>query len=439
VGLCAVTTFALTGCLQDPDGGSGGSLAAGGVANNSNSDGDGEVQILGNFGGQEAEGFEASLEQFEKDTGIAVEYVPDQNFDTTIKQRVNSGQAPDIGIFPQPGGLLELAEQGDIQPIDTFLDVDAIEKTLVPGILDVARMNGRFYGAPMRMAIKSLVWYPKKAYEKAGYPTEFKSLQQMDQAMQDIKGDGIAPWCMGWFSDQATGWVGTDWIEEYVLRLHGPDVYDQWVDHDIPFDDPRIVEAFDAFGELVKGQGNVYGGVRGVLNTPFGESNVPMFKTPPKCVWERQGSFVTGFYPSNIAENLDEEVGLFVFPPSEGGYDGQPILGGGDVAASFNGDDEDTQKVMEFITSDQFGAEWAQAGGWLSPHQTFDPKNYADEITRSVAQIAVEADVFRFDASDLMPKEVGSGEFWRSMVAWLQDDVSSEEAAAKIDSAWPAS
>ena len=47
------------------------------------------------------------------------------------------GDTPDIGFFPQPGGLLELAADGKIQPIDTYLDYDTLDVTLVPGLLDV--------------------------------------------------------------------------------------------------------------------------------------------------------------------------------------------------------------------------------------------------------------------------------------------------------------
>ncbi len=91
---------------------------------------------------------------------------------------------------------------------------------------------------------------------------------------------------------------------------------------------------------------------------------------------------------------------------------------------------------MEFITSDQFGAEWARTGGWLSPHKSFDQANYPNETTRQMAQIVVDADVFRFDGSDLMPKEVGSGTFWTGMVEWMSGK-SSQEVADEIEASWP--
>ncbi len=429
IGLGAALTLVTTGCLQSDDSGSGGT--GGGE------DADSTVTILGAFGGPEQEAFEASLAAFEEESGITVEYTADTDFTTTIVQRVEAGDAPDIGLFPQPGGLLDLAE--DITPMEDVIDVPAIEGTLIPGILDAATgEDGTVYGAPMRLAVKSIVWYPKPQYEEAGYSTEPATYQELVEIAEGIAADGTAPFCMGWESDQATGWVGTDWLEEMVLRVGGPDVYDQWVTHEIPFDDPQIVEALDAFGEIAKNEDLVLGGTKGILNTSFDQAMTPAFSDEPECYLERQGNFATGFYPEEVQADLDGSVGTFYFPAYEGGYDGQPLLGGGDLAAAFNGDDADVKKVMTFMTSDQFGAEWAGEGGWLSPHATFDASSYADETTRGIATLAAEADVFRFDGSDLMPKSVGSGSFWTGMVDWL-DGASSEEALGAIEDSWPTS
>lgn len=437
--LAAVVAVALTasGCLQNPTPtGAAGGGGLGGFVDGGTADGDKRVTILGAFGGAEAEAFEASLAPFEEESGIEVQYTPDADFTTTVKQKVNSGDSPDIGLFPQPGGLLEFAGQNKVNPIDTYLDYESLDSTLVPGLLDSARYRGRVYGAPMRLAVKSLVWYPKPAWEEAGYTVEPASLQDLAATTDKVKADGVAPWCMGWESDQATGWVGTDWIEETVLRMWGPDVYDQWVTHQIPFNDERIVQSFDEFGKLAKGEGTVLGGTRGILNTPFGETMNPAFGADPRCYLMRQGNFASGFLPADVQSDLDAKVGIFVYPPFEGGYEGQAILGGGDIAGLFNGNDDDAKAVMEFLTSDKFGAEWAKVGGWLSPHTSFDASSYPNETTRQMAEIAASADVFRFDGSDLMPKEVGSGTFWTGMVEWMSGS-SSQQVADKIEASWP--
>lgn len=440
-GAVAATAALLSGCLQNPSatGGGGAAGVGGGFADGGTTDGDKVVTILGAFGGDEEKNFNASLAAFQQSSGIKIQYTSDQDFTTTVKQKVNAGDAPDIGLFPQPGGILEFAATNKVQPIDSYLDYDKLDSTLVPGFLDSARYKGRVYGAPMRMAVKSIVWYPKASYAKAGYSTKEPTLQALQSKVADkIKATGVAPWCMGWESDQATGWVGTDWIEEYMLRVNGPDVYDDWVAHRIPFNDPKVIKAFDEFAKVAKGEGQVLGGVKGILNTGFGDAMTPAFSNPPKCFLHRQGNFATTFYPKNVQADLDKEVGIFVFPPYEGGFKGQPILGGGDLAAAFNGNDDDTKKVMQFLASDKFGAEWAKAGGWLSPHTTFDATNYPNDTTREMAKIVAQADVFRFDASDLMPKAVGSGSFWTEMVKWMNGK-SSKATTDAIEATWPKS
>lgn len=221
-----------------------------------------------------------------------------------------------------------------------------------------------------------------------------------------------------------------------MLRVHGPDVYDDWIYHRIPFNAPEVVEVFDIVGELLKGDGNVLGGVTNIINTPFSEAPLPLFADPAQAMLVRQGNFVTGFFPEDVLENMDSEVGVYAMPTWEGGFDGQPILGGGDLAAMFTLND-DTVKLMQFLTSAEFGGPWAQAGGWLSPHKTFDQSQYADETTRSVAEIATNADVFRYDGSDVMPNAVGGGTFWTGMVEWLQDEKTSQEVCDEIENGWP--
>jgi alpha-glucoside transport system substrate-binding protein len=252
----------------------------------------------------------------------------------------------------------------------------------------------------------------------------------------EIKATGIPPWSDGWNADQATGWVGTDWIEEFMLRVHGPDLYDDWIYHRIPFNSPEVVEVFDILGELLQTEGNVLGGPTTIINTPFSEAPLPLFDDPARAMFVRQGNFVTGFLPEDILANMDEEVGVFAMPTWEGGFEGQPILGGGDLAALFTLND-DTVALMKFLTSPDFGAEWAQAGGWLSPHKTFDPTHYADETTRRVAEIASNAEVFRYDGSDVMPNAVGGGSFWTGMVEWLNGSKSAQQVCDEIEAGWP--
>jgi len=429
--LTGVVALVLAGCLQSEDSGDD-STGSGGSET-----GDGAVTVFGAFTGTEQDSFEASVASFEEESGIDIQYTGNVDFTTLIGQRVTSGNPPDVGIFPQPGLLLDLASDGSIVPIDDYLDVPGLEQTLVPGFLEaVTDEEGTIFGAPMKLAVKSLVWVPKQAWEDGGYEVP-ETYQDLLELSEEIEADGIPPWCIGMEAGTATGWVGTDWVEEMVLRVAGPEVYDQWVAHEIPFDDPQIQEAFDAYGEIVFTDGFVLGGTEGILNTNAEDADNPQYEDPPGCMMQRQGNFVVDFYPADVQKSLDDTFTVFDLPPIKGGYDGQPVLGGGDLVSLFNGEDDEAQQVAEFLTSDQFGAEWAQTGSFLSPHTTFDASQYPNETIKTIAKVATEADVFRFDASDLMPGEVGAGTFWTGMVEWTSGDKSTEEVTAEIEESWP--
>jgi len=443
--VAALTTGCLASGDEEPSGdstsgsGSGSGSEGGSPGAGGSEPGDGVVEVFGAFGAAEQEAFEEALVAFEEESGIEIQYTGNADFTTFIRSRVQGGDPPDIALFPQPGLLLDIASDGEtLVPIDEFLERDVLDETLIPGFLEATTdADGTTWGAPMRMAVKSLVWVPKPAFADAGYPLEYASLQELMTTAETIRDDGTAPWCIGYESGAATGWVGTDWLEEMVLRTAGPDVYDQWVSHEIPFNDPQIAAALDAYGEIVFGDGLVAGGANAVITTPFGTTFNAAFEEPPGCYMMRNGNFSTGFFPENVQADLDGTVDVFVLPPSEGGYDGQPILGGGDLAGLLNGEDDEAKEVMAFLTADTFGAEWAQAGGWLSPHATFDATNYPDETTKTIAELVANADVFRFDASDLMPAEVGAGTFWTGMVEWTTGDKTTDEVLTEIEESWP--
>ena len=428
----AVTVGALllTGCLQSDESTSG--------ASSDTAEGDGQVEIIGAIADAEATALRKALKPFEDESGIEVTYTPSTDFTTEINSRIQGGNPPEVALFPQPGLVMDLAETGDAVPLNELVDVEPIKETLIPGFLEaVTDEEDNVYAVPMRMAVKSLVWYPKQAWADAGYevPETWEDLIALSDQMVS---DGQTPWCIGAESGSDTGWVFTDWVEELMLRTAGPETYAQWYQHEIPFDDPAVQEAGSMFGEQIMFQdGYVFGGPNGALTTAFGDADDPMWKPQPGCMMMRNGNFITGFFPDDVQANLDEQAGVFVLPPVTDGFDGTPILGGGDMAVAF-ANDTDVVELMEFMGSEDFGGPWAQIGGWLSPHKTFDESLYPDETTREMFRIAAGSDVFGFDASDSMPGSVGAGSFWDEMNDWVAGKQDLETALQNIEESWPA-
>jgi alpha-glucoside transport system substrate-binding protein len=389
------------------------------------------------FGGDQTQGFKDSLDPWAKTNNIKIKYIPATSFDTLIRSSVAGNNAPDIALFPQPGLLKDLQKQGKLQPLDDVLDMAKLQSSIVPGFLDAAAVGGKHYGVPVSMNIKSLVFYNKPAFTAAGY-TIPKTIDELMALTDKIKASGKAPWCIGLESGAATGWPGTDWIEELVLKQAGPDVYDKWVNHDVKFEDPQIKAAFDTYAKIALTSGNVFGGSKSIVSTAFGTAANPMFTTPPGCFLHKQGNFVTqkGFLSETIRAKIDTNLGVFPFP--KGAFD--TVEGGGDVAGLFTKGDANVTKVLKELTEDPtFGGPWAGPSdrGFLSPHKDFDVSKYGNEITKSIAQIAYTATGIRFDGSDSMPAKVGAGSFWKGMVAYTSGQQDEATTLKQIDDSWP--
>jgi alpha-glucoside transport system substrate-binding protein len=430
IAVAAVAMLFASACLSESGGGGGGG------GDNKGGAGDKQVEIMFGFGGAQSKGFEQTMTAFEKSSGITVKLTDaSQSFDTLIRPRVQGNNPPDIALFPQPGLMLDFAKQGKLQDLGAMIDVNKLKSQLVPGVLDVGTQEGKVYGFPVNFNVKSLVWYPKKAFEAKGYkvPT---TIAELEALTNQIKADGTAPWCLGIQSAGATGWVATDWIEDFVLRYGGPQKYDQWVKHEIPFTDPVVVQSAQEFEKLALADGNVFGGRKAVVSNDFATAINPEFQDPPKCFLHKQGNFITqkGFITESVRQNLDQEVGVFQLPGTDASN--KPLLVGGDLAGAFSNDD-DTKKALEYMSSPQFKFTNIAVSTWLSAFKNFDLANYPNEIAKETAKLAYGSTVSRFDGSDTMPGAVGAGSFWKDMTAWIGGQKDLDEALKDIDDSWP--
>jgi len=391
-----------------------------------NTDAADTVTILGTLTGQGEDKLMRAIAPFTEATGIEVTYEGTDAFTTLISVRVDAGDRPDIALFPQPGLMLDFAAQGELVPQAR----SPLASAYAPYWLDLASVNDNLYGVWMRADVKSLVWYNPAAFTAAGYriPDTWEDLEAL---MAQMVADGNTPWCIGLESGVATGWVGTDWLEEILLRQAGPDVYDQWVTHEIPFTHPAVESALMTFGKIVRDRDRVFGGPTGVISTPFDEAVTGLFTDPPDCYLHRQASFIRDFLPSNVIPG--ETVDVFALPPMQPNQ-GNPVLVGGIVFAQFN-QTPAASALMQHLATAEAHTLWAEAG-YITPHTEVSLDAYPDLLTRNPAQILQNADIIRFDGSDLMPGAVGTGTFWTGMVDYI-GGADADTVLADIEASWP--
>jgi alpha-glucoside transport system substrate-binding protein len=387
----------------------------------------------------EAGAMQDALTEFGKANGIDITYVGRRDFEQQINAQVLGGNPPDIGAFPQPGKLVQFAEDGNVLPVPADV-VAAVKKNWADSYLAFTNNGGKQYGIPFKSDLKSLVWYVPSVWKAKGYevPT---TLTEFNALMDKMVANGDTPLCVGIGSDAATGWPFTDWVEELVVRQQGIDFYNKWVAHQIPFNDPKIVDTFNAVAgpDGYWKKSNVFASGGSIAATAFGDNATPLVQG--KCMMHRQASFFSAFFPKGTTFGEGpNEVSTFYFPADQG----HPVLVGGISAGAFR-DAPEVWKVMQYLGSPEFAnarevAQSKRVGGGLSGFLTgnsgADTSKWAP-LEQGFIKTLQTANPAAFDASDQMPAAVGSGSFWTEGTSFVNGDEDAKTAAANIEATWP--
>ena len=247
--LLAVLVVIAAGCSNNNDN-AGSSGATGGTATGGSSN-TGSVNVLSALDPKEAGPMQKVFDDLiNSQTDYKAEIEADANFEQDVQIRAQAGTL-DVILLPQPGAVVEQAKAGNAVSLeDMGFNIDDLNATFGEYFMSLGEYNGEHYGIPTNINLKSMVWYPKAAFDAAGYkvPTTWDEMLALSD---QIVADGGTPWCVGFESGSATGWPATDWIEDIMLRTAGLDTYAKWATHQIPFNDPSVLNAAKIFGNIM--------------------------------------------------------------------------------------------------------------------------------------------------------------------------------------------
>jgi alpha-glucoside transport system substrate-binding protein len=348
-------------------------------------------------------------------------------------------------MLAQPTGVLAYGGDNKLIDVATFMDVNKLRGEHEATIGLITDAAGHIWGIPYKADVKSTVWYPIKYFEAKGFavPTTWDELITLSDA---IKADGTYPWCMGMEAGSATGWQFTDWVEEVMLRTQSPETYNKWINHELTFNSPEVKAAFEKVGQIMFTDGYVLGGSTAIVSTWQGQPFDPAFPADdnwdgfkPGCVMHKIPTWYgPDFFPDVRANRPNDptyqsmyeigtDIGIFYLPPIDPAF-GSPALGSADTLMVL-ADRPEVRAVAEFFSTPQGVQRWIEAGSAISANQATPQAWYAGAYKLDIAaQIVNNASYVGFDASDLMPPEVGAGTFWTEGVNYITANGSNVDA-----------
>jgi len=364
-------------------------------------------------------------------TGIDVSIENAQAFETQALARSEAGDPYDLLLFPHPSLMIKMGRRGYLVDIGRFITTSEMREAYPQTWIDAGTVDGQPFGVLHGAEVKSLVWYPRPAFEAAGYrvPETWHDLLALSD---QIVADGGVPWCISLENDQPDGGPGTDWIEDIMLRTTPASSYDAWTLGELSFDSPELRNAFSVLERIWQEPEYVFGGSTRILTSTQADARLPLLNDPPGCFLYRHAAAEAGDLPEG--KKIGTDVAYFYLPPIDSAF-GRPVLGSG----TFIGLSKDTpagRQVIKFmLTAASVEAE-VKAGELLSPINGVPPSWYPSDTQRSLAEILRSADPFRIDGSVLMPDLVGTGSFPAGVRAFVRGEAL-EVVLQSIDSGWP--
>ena len=372
------------------------------------------VSMLYQWSGEEEAKLTAILDPWVQACGTVVN--PESSRDQALLDtRVQAGTPPDIAFWQ----TTQLTQYKDKLVDLNTLGANSANYAGYWG--DLGTVDGKWLGLPVKADVKTLIWYSPAAFEAAGYtvPTTW---DELDALVEKMAADGNVAWSLGMESGDATGWTGTDFIQDILLVKQGPDYVTKLISGEIPYSDAGVEEAYEIYGKWAKDAKYTVAGAEGTLSTGFNDAILKVFSDQPEAYMVKQSGFASGTllgtYPDKV---YGVDYDFFGVPGAQG------LQGGSDWLMAFN-DTPAVRSLIRYLSSDKGGEMWASVGFDLTPNAKGNA-SYTSEEAMKKAELLSSASGFTPDIGDSIPGGFGSAEF-----KGISDYVNGSDLTTVLDS-----
>ena len=377
-----------------------------------------QISMLYQWSGAEEENLNKILKPLVDACGIVL--APESTRDQALLDtRVKAGTPPDVAFW----NVTQLNQYKDLlKPLDTL----GVHGANYAGYWQtIGTVDGQWLGLPVKADIKTIIWYSPVAFDAYGYkvPTTWAEL---DALVEKMVADGHVPWSLGMESGDATGWTGSDFIQDIMLVQKGPQYVDDLITGKAPYNDAGVKQAYETYGKWAKDPQYTVGGAKGTLSTGFLDAIYKVFADPAEAMLVKQSGFAGGAVKEKFPTlKYGSDYDFFGVPGAQG------VQGGSDWMMMFS-DKPAVKALVAYLSSDAGAAEWAKAGFDLSPNSKATAA-YTDAALIKKGQILASAQGFTPDIGDTIPGGFGKAE-WTAIVDYVNgaDLDAALAAAAKV-------
>ena len=375
-----------------------------------------EVVIIGpEF--HEQQYFVEELNIIANDLGIKIKYEPVADAETFIIDNPNSSSS--IAIIPNPQGVVNLAERKSIYSLDDVLvDNNSIFNLYPNHLSSIVSHEDSIYGGWTRLFPNSLIWYDISKFEQ--HNVKFDSFETLLEGTKKIADNGTSPWCANSESAASTGWVQTNWMEDVLLTKYGPKVYDEWSKLKINASNVKIFLSIKHIEDFIFYDNHIYNGPGSITDKEFRNLPKVLLDDTTECFMSWSGHYFRYYIPEDYQYLKDfavTNVPKINFENS--------VVGIGDNIV-LTKDNELSKKVISKILSKNFGEIWSsyQDTEFISANQNFNKQIINNELTKyeySIVHDALQKDLFRYDASEIMARRIGSNLLWELFREYVRE------------------
>ena len=256
----------------------------------------------------------AAAAQFNKTSKVKVRLigVPGTNYSDKLRAVMGTPNAPDIFFNWGQGSIKPYVADGRLLDLTPYLNSDpSFKNSFIPAVLDAGKINGKYYGIPMRGTQPVILFYDKALFTKYGLqpPKTFNDLLSL---VSTFKSKGITPIALG----GSDAWTELMWLEILLDRTAGPGVFARIESGDkAGWTDPAVLKAAQDARQLVSA------GAFGTSYKSIGyvDGAAPKLFSSGKAAMHLMGSWE---YWTQLSDNptfAKQSIGYVPFPTIPGG------------------------------------------------------------------------------------------------------------------------